>query len=275
MIHQNYCMQKNILFQDTPVHYRVIGNGNPVLLLHGFGEDSTIWEHLIADLQLDYRLLVPDIPGSGLSPALPGSPTIDTLADAMASLLKAEEVDSCTVLGHSMGGYIALALVEKYPYWANGLGLLHSSAFADSEEKKEARQKSIDFIRTNGAQAFLKTSTPGLFTPEFAAAHADIVNELLQKGKKFTAEALVQYYQAMIGRPDRSEVLKQFDRPVLILAGEHDKAVPFDHSLQQSHFAPITQLQILRKSAHMGMLEETELFNKAVKDYLADLFSKK
>lgn len=267
-------MLKNIPFQDTPVHYQVIGTGSPVLLLHGFGEDSTIWEGLIADLQAHYQLVVPDIPGSGLSPALPGTPTIDTFAEAMQAILAAEKITACTILGHSMGGYIALAMVEKYPSLPNGLGLLHSSAFADSEEKKEARQKSIAFIQANDAQAFLKTGIPGLFTPDFAANEPAVVDELLQKGEKFTATALVQYYEAMILRPDRSEILRNCKHPVLLLAGEHDKAVPFEQSLQQSHFAAETHFHILHKSAHMGMLEETGLFNKAVKDFLAVVASK-
>lgn len=267
-------MLKNIPFQDTPVYYQVIGTGRPVLLLHGFGEDSTIWQQLIANLQSDYQLVVPDIPGSGLSPALPGTPTIDSFAEAMAAILGAEKIPSCTILGHSMGGYIALAMVEKYPHLANALGLLHSSAFADTEAKKEARQKSIDFIQANGAQAFLKTSIPGLFTPAFAADNPKMVEELLQKGENFTAEALVQYYQAMILRPDRSDVLRQFEAPFMLLAGEHDMAIPFEQSLQQSHFAPETHLHILHKSAHMGMLEETDLFNLAVKEFLAVVDSK-
>lgn len=263
-----------MVFQNTPVFYSAIGHGRPVLLLHGFGEDSGIWQHLVTDLQQDYRLLVPDIPGSGRSPALPGTPAIDTFAEAMAAILATEQISACTILGHSMGGYIALAMAEKYPHLLRALGLVHSTAFADTEAKKEARQKSIAFIQANGAPAFLQTSIPGLFTPGFVAENAATVNQLIQKGGNFTAAALVQYYQAMVARPDRSDVLKKLDRPVLILAGEHDMAVPFEQSLMQSHLAAETHLVFLRQSAHMGMLEETDRFNQAIGTFLANIASK-
>jgi pimeloyl-ACP methyl ester carboxylesterase len=267
-------MLKNILFQNTPVFYTIVGSGSPVLLLHGFGEDGTIWQNQIAALQADYQLLIPDIPGSGLSPALPGTPGIDSFAEAMASILLAEQIASCTILGHSMGGYIALAMAEKYPHLLTGLGLIHSTAFADTEAKKEARQKSIAFIQANGALAFLKTSIPALFSPAFADDNPPIVEKLVQKAGSFTANTLVQYYQAMILRPDRSAILQQLKCPLLLLAGELDTAVPFDQSLMQSYVATETHLHFLRKSAHMGMLEETERFNRAIAGFLGTVYTK-
>jgi pimeloyl-ACP methyl ester carboxylesterase len=161
-----------------------------------------------------------------------------------------------------MGGYITLAFAEKYPEYLNSFGLFHSSAFPDTEEKKETRKKAIEFIQKKGGYAFLKTSIPGLFTNEYNTSHPDKVNALIDDAKKFTDEALVQYYEAMIARPDRTTVLKTFKHPILFLIGEHDLAVPLQASLQQCYLPAQSHVKILKHSAHMGMWEETEKANK-------------
>jgi pimeloyl-ACP methyl ester carboxylesterase len=260
---------KNILFQQTPVFYRSEGAGHPVLLLHGFGEDGQIWEGLLRHLQDSYHWLVLDTPGSGHSPALPGSPSIEDWAAVGKSILDAEDIGACTVLGHSMGGYIALAMAELYPERVNGLGLVHSTAYADSEAKQEARRKAIAFMENNGAAAFLQTCIPGMFGAKYVADHPQVVQNLIERGGRCTGQALIQYYEAMIKRPDRTAVLQNADMPVLLLAGALDTAVPFEQSLQQTYLAKQTHVHLLRHSAHIGMLEEPGPFNKAVADFLA------
>ena len=167
-----------------------------------------------------------------------------------------------------MGGYITLALAEKYPQLLNAMGLVHSSAFADSEEKKAARLKSIEFIKANGAYEFLKTAIPGLFGDPWSAIHQQEINTLIEKGKHFSSEALVQYYYAMIARPERTAVLNNFSHPVLFIIGEHDKAVPFKQSMQQTPLSNLSYIFILRNSAHMGMWEEAEKVNTAMMAFL-------
>jgi pimeloyl-ACP methyl ester carboxylesterase len=176
------------------------------------------------------------------------------------------------MLGHSMGGYITLAFAEKYSASLTAFGLVHSSAFADSEEKKAARRKSIDFIKNNGAYEFLKTSIPGLFKGSDGSKGSDGLepyDPLIEKGKNFTSDALIHYYQAMIARPDRTAVLKKFTGPILFIIGEHDNAVPFQQSLQQCYLPTVSHVHILRNSAHMGMLEESDNVNKILIDFLS------
>lgn len=255
---------KSFLFQNKNIQYKLYGNGKAVILLHGFGEDGTIWEPQIKFLQPHFRLIVPDIPGSGQSELIPGA-NIDTYAETVKTLYDIElskasptggGLEGAVIIGHSMGGYIALAFAEKYPEYLKALGLFHSSAFADSEEKKEARRKAIDFIKSNGAYAFLKTSTLNLFTQQYKNSHPEKVDELIEAGKGFSEDALIQYYEAMIARPGRTEVLKKFNKPVLFIIGEHDQAIPFDASMKQCHLPPQSHVHILRESAHMGMWEE-------------------
>lgn len=245
------------------------------MLLHGFGEDGEIWSRQAEYLKEHFYLVIPDLPGSGTSMQLAADSSqlaigMDDYADVIKSILDEEKITGCTMLGHSLGGYITLAFAEKYPSSLSAFGLVHSSAFADSEEKKSARKKSIAFIKNNGAYEFLKTSIPGLFkAPNNSAAYA----ALIEKGRNFTPEALIQYYEAMIARPDRTKVLKTFTGPILFIIGEHDNAVPFQQSLQQCYLPDISQVHILRNSAHMGMLEETGRVNEMVAGFLSDVKS--
>ena len=108
-----------------------------------------------------------------------------------------------------MGGYVTLALVETYWNHVNAFGLFHSTAFADSEEKKETRKKGIDFIKKNGGFEFLKTATPNLFSPDTKSQTPNQVNEFVASLANFSADALIAYYESMMNRPDRTDVLKK------------------------------------------------------------------
>lgn len=246
------------------------------MLLHGFGEDSTIWQPQINILQQHFRLIIPDIPGSGQSEFVPEA-DIETYAEIVKAIVDAERPGlvrlpsgegKISLIGHSMGGYITLAFAEKYPENLSSFGLFHSSAFADSEEKKQVRQKAIDFIKEKGAGIFLKTSIPGLFTGNYAAKHPEKINGLVEKGNIFSAAALIQYYEAMMSRPDRTAVLINFNRPVLFIIGEHDMAVPLQSSLQLCYLPSQSHVYILANSAHMGMWEEEKKANAILLDFL-------
>jgi pimeloyl-ACP methyl ester carboxylesterase len=137
------------------LHHVIQGTGIPVLFLHGFCEDARIWNRIIPGLESDYRLIVPDLPGFGSSEVL--SSGLDGWAGEVLRLLSFLGIeDAVHVVGHSMGGYVALALAEKFPGRVRSLTLLHSSAYADSPERREKREKSIKFIQKNGSSAYVK-----------------------------------------------------------------------------------------------------------------------
>ena len=264
--------QKTLTYQNAVIHYRVTGSGRPVLLLHGFGEDGTVWNQQAEFLKEHFCLIIPDIPGSGNSVFIP-SANIETYAEIIKEIALVEcgePAGQLSLIGHSMGGYITLAFAEKYPEYLSSFGLVHSSSFADNNEKKLAREKAIDFINANGTRAFLKTSTPSLFTKSYAEKYPDRIDALINQGEKFSNDALVQYYRAMIARPDRQEVLKSFMKPVLFIIGEFDEAIPLQTSLQQCYIPAHSHVHILKQSAHMGMWEEPEKVNQILLSFLKD-----
>lgn len=263
-------LSKSLTCSGKNIHYRISGSGNPVLLVHGFGEDGNIWRHQVAHLQQQFTCIVPDLPGSGLSDSVDDM-SMEGLAEVVHDIIHQEGIDACPVIGHSMGGYITLAFAEKYWNHLTSLGLFHSSAFADSVEKKEARRKGIAFTQEHGAFAFMKTTTPNLFAPLTKEQRHGLVEEQLATLHNFSADAVVSYYEAMMARPDRTAVLKQSAVPVLFVMGKYDGAVPMADTLRQCHLPEKSYIHILEQSGHMGMLEETEKSNRILEEFLREI----
>ena len=294
-------MQKSFIYQSSHISYRIEGKGNAVVLLHGFGEDSSIWDQQILFLKDHCLILIPDLPGSGGSEILsldyrvkrlelekkksgqnsnpplqtpdsrlltPDYITIDDYADCIKAILVHEEISSCTLIGHSMGGYITLAFAENYPNFLSGFGLIHSTAFADNEEKKMVREKAIELMDAYGPHHFLRNTIPNLFGRNFKERYPEKINALIESSANFTKESLQQYYKAMMLRPDRTNVLKSNQLPILFVAGREDVAVPLDDILKQVSLPNISYLYVLQNTGHMGMWEEPEKLNKQLLDFI-------
>ena len=266
---------KHIIFRDKKIFYRAEGKGKPVMLVHGFAEDGNIWKYQVEKLREHFRLIVPDMPGSGKSERLDGEIFLEDYAEVLKAIVDKEiagteagEENLFTLIGHSMGGYITLAFAEKYHRALRAFGLFHSSAYEDDEAKKNIRRKGIEFIRNNGAPAFLRTTTPNLFSKKTKECNPELVEELIEETKYFSPESLIQYYEAMIQRPDRTHVLKTFPKPVLFIIGKYDNAVTLQASLQQSHLPAISDIHILQNSAHIGMWEERDKSTQSLFSFL-------
>lgn len=249
-------LEKEIDYKGKRLFYRTAGSGPAVVLLHGFGEDGTIWRNQF-DLFPAHQLIVPDLPGSGRSEAIEDM-SMEGMAEAMAALVKGR----FTLIGHSMGGYITLAFTQKYPEQLTAFGLFHSTAFADSEERKEKRRDGIKVMKTQGAEAFLKTFVTNLYGPITKAERPELIDEHLASVRNASVESLVNYFEAMMQRPDRTNLLRESKTPVLFVMGKHDTAVPLEDGLKQCHLPQTAYIHLLQNAAHEGMIEETEATNK-------------
>jgi pimeloyl-ACP methyl ester carboxylesterase len=261
-------VDKTIARGPKILFYREEGSGLPVVFLHGFAEDGAIWNKQAEQLKAGYRVLIPDLPGSGRSSALTADTSMEEMAEDILQLLDREGIQYCVLIGHSMGGYIALAFAEKYPERLKGLGLFHSTAYADTEEKKAARQKSIEFIRKYGSAAFIRQSTPNLFATDTRNDHPGLITDMIDRYSGFSPDSLVYYYEAMIRRPDRRAVLERFEKPVLFIIGNQDQAVPPQQALEQSHLPALSHIHIFQRSGHAGMLEEPDRSYSILQSFL-------
>jgi len=279
-------MLKNFSYQNKKIFYRAEGSGTALVLIHGFGEDGNIWNEQIAFLKNHCLLIVPDLPGSGLSEILDdslkmtdeGSNTvishtssvisITDYADCIKVLLEQENISCCIMLGHSMGGYITLAFAEKYPQLLSGFGLINSTAFPDSQEKKINRLKGIELMERYGAHAFIKNTIPNLFSKQYKEANADKIASLTAASKQFSTKACVQYYRAMMNRPDKTCILQNNALPVLFVIGKEDVAVSLNDSLQQMNLPQCSYIHILENVGHMSMWEATEEVNGFIASFI-------
>ena len=267
-------MDKEINISGKKIFYRVHGNGKPVVWVHGFGETGDVWKTQVEFLKDKLQLIIPDLPGSGQSEIIDDM-SMEGMAEVIKTILDTESPKvpppggfRGALIGHSMGGYITLAFAEKYPGYLHSFGLFHSSAFADSEEKKATRRKGIEFILQHGAFEFLKTSTPNLFSPVSGQRFPELIGQFVQSLNNFSPQALVSYYESMIQRPDRTHVLKNAKVPVLFILGKYDNAVPLQDGLKLCHLPEKSYIHILHESGHMGMLEEPEKTNRMLEEFL-------
>ncbi|RPE09841.1 alpha/beta fold hydrolase [Chitinophaga lutea] len=249
--------------------YWTEGEGKAVILIHGFAEDHSVWEHQTAFLRNHYRVLVPDLPGTGRS-QLTTPLSIESMAEFIYEILVAEAISQVTLIGHSMGGYVALAFAEKYPHLLEGLGLFSSTAKPDSEEKKEGRQKSIRMISQYGLESFFRQMLPSMFAADFRTRQAPMIENYIQQAlTSGTTEGAIAYYEAMMARPDRTEVLKTIKVPVLFFIGKEDQAVPVDNALSQVIMPAVASIHLFDQVGHMGLLEVYEESNLILHHFVA------
>lgn len=273
-------MQKTFLYQEVSISYRMEGKGTPVLLIHGFGEDSHIWDRQVEFLKEHCLLIIPDLPGTGDSEMIFHNPdddenepfssaiSLNDFAECLHALLQHENIPQCKMLGHSMGGYITLAFAELYPSELSGFGLIHSTAYADNEEKKANRKHGIEVMDIGGANAFFRKSIPTQFGRLFKETNPKEIDSLVEATRQFNTKACQQYLSAMIGRPDRTNVLKKTQLPVLFIIGTEDKAAPMSDVLQQTHLPAYAYVNILESTGHMSMMEAPEELNKCLLSFI-------
>lgn len=254
----------NTVFKGLPVHYEIFGEGLPLIFLHGFNENSSVWDLMIPNVSKHHQCIVIDLPGFGKSP-LPANLTIKYMADAVHRIIEEQKIYKPIVIGHSMGGYVSLELVHNYPELLKGVGLFHSTAIADSDEKKDNRLKTIEFLDKNPVEAFFKVFIPGLFAPQ------NLKSELLKLTenvvKQTHKESVIAGTKAMLERADRTDVLKNSKIPWLFIGGQYDQLIPMEQISLQTSYCNKAMIEILINSGHIGMIEEPDKSSEIILNF--------
>lgn len=237
----------------SSINFRMMGSGSPVVLLHGFCETNQIWGVFANLIAQRFRVIIPDLPGFGSSELLPVPFTLEQVGEQMWNWLDEQKVQNPILVGHSLGGYVTLAMTHQRPEAVGGFCLFHSTAKPDSEEKKANRDKVIASVNKNGVAPFIETYVPGLFFRK----DSSLIKDVYPIAYSTKAEALTSYALAMRDRPNRRNVLEDFTKPVLIVAGEKDEIIPVDTLMDQAIQLRRGRLCILSDTGHMGMLEST------------------
>jgi pimeloyl-ACP methyl ester carboxylesterase len=253
------------------LHFFEKGQGPALLFLHGFCESGEMWRHLADSLSTQYRVLCPDLPGFGASPITHPITCLEDIAEQLEGWIDTLQIQNPIVLGHSLGGYVALALLERMGDRIQAIGLLHSTAYADDLEKKEMRNRVLTFLKKHGAAKFVSSFVPQLFPEHRREELADAMAHAIEDGQRSSLEGLLAYTVAMRDRKDRLAILEQFVGPKLLLAGTVDGAVKIESSrAQQQYFTHYIELEGV---GHLGMVEEKEKTWAVVEDFVREVLS--
>jgi pimeloyl-ACP methyl ester carboxylesterase len=234
------------------------GTGEKVLLVHGYCEDSHIWQATAGLLSSNYCVMTPDLPGFGKSERPPEGWGMEDYADWLAELVDAEFEGQCWYFGHSMGGYVGLAFAKNHPEKLKGFGLVNSHTGADSEEKKANRRKFREFVGKHGLEPVLRELYRGLFPEEFLQKHPEVLTKFMEQGGKYEPKGIFRAAEAMMARPDRADIWAGLQIPCLHISGEKDSMIPLETSLKQAILPDSVMVEVMRDTGHMGPTEAPE-----------------
>lgn len=238
------------------------GQGTPLVLLHGYPLDHHLWDEVVPLLESTFDVITPDLRGFGQSTTVDAPYTMDDFASDLAGLLDHLGISQAAIVGHSMGGYVALAFARLYPERVRGLGLVSSQLAADSPERKEGRYKSAADVAENGIGSVVEAMAPKFTTDERlqSVARASMQEQ--------SPAAYIGALKAMAERPDSTESLASFPYPVVIVHGDADVLIPIDRAREAKSILPHSHLVEIPGVGHIPMLEAKEETAEALK-YLA------
>lgn len=252
--------------ENKLLHFSVSGHGPVIILLHGFLESGEIWKNFVRRLAKSFRVITIDLPGHGESDTIRPVQTIDHMAEAVGQVVKALSIHQCIMVGHSMGGYVALAFADKYPKLLRGIVLFHSHAGADSPEAMKNRDRTISLVE-NDHHGFIKNFIPGLFDPENVDKFQQEILVLKALADKTPKEGIIAALKSMKDRPDRQHVLINSKVPVLFIIGKKDSRIPMELILPQSLLPPHAELLLLDHVGHMGFIEASNKTFSTLKSF--------
>ncbi|MEB2783421.1 alpha/beta fold hydrolase [Algoriphagus persicinus] len=240
----------------SPIYFFEKGQGQPVVLIHGFCEIGEMWRGFADALSKDFRVICPNLPGCDKFPIPSDTIQLEEVAVLLEEWIEENDIQDPIVIGHSLGGYVTLALLELLGNKLKAVGLFHSTAFADDEVKKAMRDRTVIFLKKHGVDTFVTSFVPPLIPEQKRDDFQTEIAEAIAQGKYSTLNGLIAYSRAMRDRKDRFEVLRNYSGPKLMIAGTLDGAVKIDASRAHKH--AVTDYYELEGVGHLGMIERKE-----------------
>jgi 3-oxoadipate enol-lactonase len=253
---------------DIQVAYTDTGVGRPVVLIHGYPFNRTLWNEQVAALSSSYRVIAPDLRGFGESDSSPGPATMNRMAQDVAQLMDHLEITRAVIGGLSMGGYVALAFYKQFPSRARALILADTRAQADTDEAKQARAQQAEKALSEGMAGIADAMLPKLLTPETVSKRPEIVKRVRDMMLKTKPEGAAAALLGMAERDDQTELLPRITSKTLIIVGAEDALTPVADSEKMHRAIAGSRLVVLESAGHVSNLERTGEFNEALIDFL-------
>lgn len=259
-----------VRLNDIELAYTDTGIGRPVVLIHGYPFNRSLWDEQVSALTNSYRIIVPDLRGFGDSDASDGSATMNQMAQDIAGLLDHLEISQAAIGGLSMGGYVVLAFYKQFPSRARALILADTRAQADTEEAKQTRAQQAEKALTEGMGGIADAMLPKLLTPETVSKRPEVVKRIRDMMLKTKPEGAAAALRGMAEREDQTQLLPQITISTLIIVGSEDPITPVADSEKMHHAIAGSRLVVLDKAGHVSNIEQSEQFNKELERFLRE-----
>ena len=254
-----------LAYKGTQIFYTDEGKGTAVVFLHGFLENSLIWEGLKTGLRGRYRVICIDLLGHGGTGCLGYMHSMTMMAEAVKAVLDHLKLRKVVLAGHSMGGYVSLAFAELYPDHVKGLALINSTPLPDSEEKKQNRDRAIAAVKQNH-RSFIRLAIANLFRPKNRRIFSEEIKTLKKEALKTPLQGIVAALEGMKIRPDREVLMHFTPYPKLVVIGQRDPVMNADilHNRLKN-----TEVEIsVYPDGHMSYLENYGVLQQDLKSWL-------
>ncbi len=262
-------MYQSINYLNTSINFTDSGSGKCVVLLHGYLESIEIWGEFASELAKKYRIISIDLLGHGQTGCIAAIHTMEMMADAVKAVLDSLSVQKCVMLGHSMGGYVALAFLEKYESYLSAFSLFHSSPFADTDVKRQNRDREIVLVRDGKKSLIYNVHCSNAFANQNVERLESEIEKAKQIAQNTPDAGIIAALEGMKTRAERSIVLKNMQLPFLYIIGKHDNFIPYE-ILTKIQFPEKTKTLTLENSGHYGFIEEMEIAVNEVIKFIGD-----
>ena len=263
-----------IRVDEIQLAYTDAGLGLPVVLLHGYPFNRTLWNEQVGALSNSYRVITPDLRGLGESDAnastdgSSGAATMNRMAQDVAALLDHLEISRAVIGGLSMGGYVALAFYKQFPSRVRGLILADTRAQGDNEEGKQTRHQQAEKALAEGMAGIADSMLPKLLTPDTVSKRPEVVKRVRDMMLKTKPEGAAGALLGMAEREDQTPLLAHISCPTLILVGQEDPITPVPDSEKMNREISGSRLVVIENASHVSNLERTEQFNEELTRFL-------
>jgi pimeloyl-ACP methyl ester carboxylesterase len=265
-------MSSTVNFKGKTINFESRGQGRVVVLLHGFLGALQIWNHFSEELAKNYQVVAVDLPGHGQSEVLEEVHSMDLMAESVKAVLDELRITECVIVGHSMGGYVALAFADIFPEMVRGIGLFHSQATADTEEVKENRRRTVNIVKMNRG-GFISQFIPDLFAEASVSLFQEEVEALKNMALKTPAEGIIAAIEGMKQRTGKLDLLMKSKIPFLFIAGKKDPRIPVQNIMAQAMLPDHSEVLILANVGHMGFVEAKAQTLNMIKGFLVQVYA--
>jgi pimeloyl-ACP methyl ester carboxylesterase len=264
-------IEESIVYKEGKISFWEKGSGRAIIMLHGFLENKDMWTEFATKLSKRYRVISIDLPGHGQSDCFGYVHSMELMAECVHAVIKHLKLRKLFLVGHSMGGYVSLAYAEAFPAYVKGICLFHSTAAADSEERKQNREKALDLVKRNH-KSFINQTVPLWFAKDTRSVFKKEIQEIKESALKMPVQGIVAAIEGMKNRIDREMILKFSNFYLFYMIGKKDETIPFAQVKKQTTIPNDCEYLILENVGHMGFLEAKEQTLKAIKKFATKVF---